>query len=108
MARRVPFSSSLSPQAQDRSFPPLTYLPEDSVRLAILGHSRSAQSSAQAPQHRLQDPLAGETRHLVQYRLKHSNPGVPPCTCPQHGHDGVGPHTTIGRQPKLTPWRQNY
>ena len=38
MARRVPLSSSSSPQALDLSFRPLTYWPEDSVRLAILGN----------------------------------------------------------------------
>ena len=38
MARRVPLSSSSSPQALDLSFCPLTYWPEDSVRLAILGN----------------------------------------------------------------------
>ena len=38
MARRVPLSSSSSPQALDLSFRPLTYWPEDSVRLALLGN----------------------------------------------------------------------
>ena len=38
MARRVPLSSSSSPQALDLSFRPLTYWPDDSVRLALLGN----------------------------------------------------------------------
>ena len=38
MAHRVPLSSSSSPQALDLSYRPLTYWPEDSVRLAILGN----------------------------------------------------------------------
>ena len=38
MARRVPLSSSSTPWVLDLSFRPLTYWPEDSVRLAILGN----------------------------------------------------------------------
>ena len=38
MARRVPLSSSSNPWVLDLSFRPLTYWPEDSVRLAILGN----------------------------------------------------------------------
>ena len=38
MARRVPLSSPSSPQALDLSFCPLTYWPDDSVRLALLGN----------------------------------------------------------------------